>query len=660
MSTLHPSAHAVLTELRQGYPDTPFLALGQTVWWDEPMKAVLRRMLDDTGLGGTMVLGVHDTDYFAKARVHKNGRSRYVLRPHNDGDTKDLWSAAGEISQLFGSETFPTRHDLQRHGVPFDRLARSNGVDRREFLNRTTEAWGWRGLVHTGSRDLTVHRLPLKDVGDGIEQMLRWGFEGTVERIVDECCRREAGQLAGSLLEECGRYHQDNPGANLTDLYQHMFPRLLSLLLGSPPRDTGVCCTSHLLRFNPETASLPRFKVLDHFLNWETAEPARRAYNDAVAGTEIYTLDRFGLGALPFDVILPAHGRGTLRVTLRAVHIETRDPIRIPLRSPVRSVRDLAEALTRELGDEVVVVGKAIALISMLAREFIFVFSEEGSAYVRLTRVMNDRLRAAGVDLDLRPILRLRYRTWDALEVGLTHLSLPDHLASSLGERVVAAAQFARGWKRAAETQGELLDQVAGIRSPRELLRFLVGKAEGPWEALSAEYAARRAVLREAAAAAGAVQTEVDRLYDRLRQVKAEIVQTERSKGDHFRATDEWTDEEKIERARFDSRLRALLDERRGVLQSISELKAHRMATERQGEAGSARRRISEIEIQAEMARLHLVRNAILVVRGLPHTQHRPSAWWIPMVDRTGHWFRRIVETTELYTEPLLSPPAAR
>lgn len=650
-------AYETLAQLRAQFPDSPFLALGQTVFWDEPVKAVLCRLLTQHELGGQMLLGVHDTDYFAKANVRQSGQRRFVLMPHNDGTTKDLWSAAGEISTLFGSETFPSRNDFVRFGVAFEKVARSRPEGRQAFLDAMTEAWGWRGLVYTGSRDLIVSRLTLKEVGDGILEALAWGFENALVQIGPGCCHGEACQIAATVLGWCQEYRAAHPDKTLSDLFQHVLPELYTLLLGSRPDNITVSGTTQLLRLTPVTAGLPRFRFVDVFLNPETREQAIAAYNEAVSGSTIYTLDKFGAGALPFDLVLPKQGRGTLRVTPRVLFVETRQPIAIALKKPIESIHELAEILNAKLGDEVTLVGKAVSLISMLAQEFIFVFNEEGSMYVSRTRRMNDRLARLGVKLEMRPILRMRYHTWDALSVGRTTLHLPEHLASTFGQPTITTPEFAAAWKSVLEEQRALCERIATQRKPLDLLAFLRDRDPvTPWDERIAAYESAKATLKARREQATVVQGQVDEAYGRLRALKARQVQAQQTRGDHFRATTEWTLAEMEKRRAFADELLTLETQKRQVRAELSALKEQRRQLERDGVATAARNALSDIEGEAEFTRLRLVRNALLTIEGLTHTNHRPSAWWLPMADSTGSWFQRVVETAEAYTEPLLSP----
>ena len=385
-----------------------------------------------------------------------------MLLPHNDGSTRDLWSAAGEVSTLFGSETLPRRHDFLRYGVPFDRLARSHDDGGQQFQDAATEAWGWRGLVYTGSRDLIVSRLPLKDVGDGILEMLAWGFDNAVKQVGPDCCCNEASGIADVIIEWCREYCQSHPDQFLTDLFQHVLPRLYCLLLGRSPENLTVDGTANLLRFAPDTASL-RFRSVDHFIQPVTRDLAIDAYNKAVAGSTIYTLGTSYAGALPFDVIVPGRGRGTLRITPRVVFVEIPQPI-TGLKTPLSCIQDLAHILNQRLGDHITLVGKAVTLVSMLAQEFIFVFNEEGSMYVTRTRQLNDTLAANGIAMEVRPILRMRYETWDALSVGKSTIRLPAHLASTFGRAAITAPEFASDWR-------SVVDEAEGARWLRARVR---------------------------------------------------------------------------------------------------------------------------------------------------------------------------------------------
>jgi hypothetical protein len=133
----HPTVDNTLEALKGMAPNATFLALGQTVFWDEPVKAVWRRLLDRYWPEAQLVAGIHDTDYFAKTTAHVPDNQEFVALSHDDGATRGLWSAAGELSSLLGSEDIPTRSYYEGLGIPFDKLAGRDAVARRQFLQST-------------------------------------------------------------------------------------------------------------------------------------------------------------------------------------------------------------------------------------------------------------------------------------------------------------------------------------------------------------------------------------------------------------------------------------------------------------------------------------------------------------------------------------------
>src|SRR5579883_2970746 len=80
----HSSAAQVIADLRKRYGDTLFLVLGQTVLWDEPMKAAWCRLLEEHAPGSRLIAGVHDSDYFAKTTALIHTDQKYVILPHDD------------------------------------------------------------------------------------------------------------------------------------------------------------------------------------------------------------------------------------------------------------------------------------------------------------------------------------------------------------------------------------------------------------------------------------------------------------------------------------------------------------------------------------------------------------------------------------------------
>jgi hypothetical protein len=86
--------------------------------------------------------------------------------------------------------------------------------------------------------------------------------------------------------------------------------------------------------------------------------------------------------------------------------------------------------------------------------------------------------------------------------------------------------------------------------------------------------------------------------------------------------------------------IRSLMHEQRELASDAGVLRMHE------------RRR--SIELEAELARLRLIRQAVIASRGLRRAGHRPSAWWFRLVCPDGLWFRETVDSAQCYLEALV------
>ena len=723
MPEFHSSASAI-SELRARFPQTPFLTLGQTVWWDEPVKAAFCRILEVVAPDAVMMAAVHDTDYFAKLSRLENEtqgeaerREKFALLSHNDGDTRGLWSAAGEIACLFGSETVPTRQLLTENGVEFDRVARDYPGGAPALLNEETPAWGWRALVQTQARSMIAGDVKLRDIGPTLTSQIEWAVNSSLQIAwpphngVCEACATEARENATQIFAWTRDYLNQDPDGTLSDFYRWLTPRLWAMVRGTGSCNLTTSTSLRLFKFNRETCQMPRFEFVDLFLNAATKDIAQRCYNDAVRGSGIYTLDQFGPGALPFDVVIPGKGRGTLHLNDGTLSIDT-EP-RQTIQAKCENVAQLAEILESNFGAEVALVGKAVSLISMLAKEFIFVFHEKASSYTKRTQAMNEALRGAlrgqGIKLELHPMLRLKYATWDALSQARAVFDLPPHLASAFGQNSIAAGEFAARWSDVCDAQDALRSDLKNCRSPRELLLFLSRRLGGAWTKRCEEFHAAHDVIAAMHQQTSTLKSEIESLRQEAREATLQAAQIERAKGEDFRAhlnplrqrlfdikeaqshrfgniemdaatgkprklSKEEREASRLqiesenqeiealrqqmaamenERAHFDVQIAQLRETARQKRAFAKQNVREKLVVERSENVAGARQTRRELRYEAELERLRRTRDAIMTSDGLRYTNYRPTAWWFPLVSPDGKWLDQLVQTAQLRVEEI-------
>lgn len=631
-------------------PGVPLLALGQTVFWDEPMKVGIAQIAKRLGYNRPFVAGVHDTDYFAKFPTSKHQPGRFKALPHNDTTTKGLWSAAGEFSALFGSETVITKETLLQAGLRVALLERV----RPGFLDRATEAWGWKGVASLDERAPITAEVAFRQVWPELKSTFDWAVNTSLDSLFGHY--REDGELKVDELNTflCDA-REGGECRRLSDCYECVLPKLAALSSGEKS-EIQTTRTTELLRFNSSTCHLPRFELVSLFLSCKTRAVAKDAYNSAVEGSGIFGLGRFGTGAIPFDLVVPGVGRGTIRLGTRGAVIETPKPLFLSFKKPLETLEELAAAIEAKFGPNCALVGKAVSLIGMLAREFVFCFHEGASSYVTRSRAMHEELERHGCKLDVNPILRVRYSAWDAIKASTTWLELPDPLRQPFGTHHIWAPSFAKRWRSVGEAQEALLAKLGELRRPVDLIRFLDEKIGGAWNKLAEEYDELHGKLADLEKCLEVMRKDRAVLYAEIRSLRAARVQAEKRKGEHFRAAifeKQPCEQDLAERERLTQEVDRLIHEKARVSRQLRDMFRQESDLVGSEEIKRVHMRRQGLELEAELARLKLIREAVIASKGLLRAGHRPSAWWFPLVSPDGQWFKETVGTARCYLEPL-------
>ncbi len=602
----------------------PCLALGQTVFWDELLKAMIPAAAHRYAPGLRMVAGAHDTDYFSKLPDDGRANGGFSLQPRDDDRTSQMWAAVAETSAVLGCEYPVLRSVLRAAGIPLQRLARRHPRGPRQFYHEATAAWGWRGVANHSLERTVACDISALGVSPTVRELMDWAAENSREVLLDERSRETAAELirlVENLIELCRSQAGER---TLTDLYLCLLGGFYHVLLGDLVDEVEVTASTELFLFTPETFERPRFDVVDIFLNPATRDIAREAYNTVMGHSGIYTLDQFGEGAIPFDIVICGRGRGTIRVLGdRAIFNLPEGPVEAPADGEITDRAALLEAAGDKFGCMLRLVGKAVVLPTMLSREFTMVLLEHASAYLPQTHRFIRILRRAGIELELNPIARLHVETWDAMSVAQARLYLPHHLERFFDERELTTRQFASQWRQAVARARVVIERLGEARAPEEMLAQLTAAGDHV-EELTREFEGVARARRESGERIEALREQSQALWIEIKQL--------------LRAADEAHEPPPADEL---SALRARRQEIVTRILALTHADEHRRLQDR----------YHELLLDIQYRKLHVLADAHRTM-SLEHSNYRPPWWWFLAIDPTGEWLRRLAETATMRLEP--------
>lgn len=194
------------------------------------------------------------------------------------------------------------------------------------------------------------------------------------------------------------------------------------------------------------------------------------------------------------------------------------------------------------------------------------------------------------------------------------------------------------------------------MASPLEFIRFLREREAGSWVVLEEQYKAAQTELHVLHEAIQKARDERAVIWKQIKELKAKRNKLEHAKGIHWRekvfekttsASEMARREEFIqEESSISHQIKFKLSQWHDVLREQEARVSDPAVVEAHATYGN-------IEVEAELKRLSMIRDAVIATTGLEKAGKRPSAWWFSVLSPNGDWFRRTMETAEYYLEPL-------
>ena len=626
------SIQEILKDLEKYPYNVSFLSLGQTAFWSEPIKSEFTHYANGCGHSRELIAGIHDTDYFAKASTESTDNG-FVIVQHSEENLDDLWVAALEFSALFGSETVIDFEKMSQYGLNTHLISKDN----LESVKRMTSAWRWRGIAINNRYTISAD-IELKKIYPVILKAFNWAICESLDSL-KEPLKSEAETRFREIQKSLEQLYQNDPEQSLTQFQKSTFDYFQELLTGQKLKNPLTSSTEKFL-FNSKTCLHERFNLVEIFLNLDTRKVAIEAYNKAIANTEIYGMDRFDKGAIPFDLVIPGQGRGTICITPTKLSINTPQKIEIELDKPIESPKDLADIIEKNIGKEVSLIGKAVTLIDMLASEHILIFDHTASSYVNFTKKMNECLASKGIDLPLNPILRIHYPTWQELD----QLSLPLNLESPLENTTI---------EENIQSNIRELELIKKNSGEKEWVQYLAQKAPEKWQQKFGEYSAVKEELSQINHQLTGIKEQKSIINNQMKSLKSKRQELETDKGKLWREKDLNENNLKL-REEVSKEISQITKELRKLESKWKELDQNQNKLVNDPEFKSKHRTKKELLAAAELEKFQLIRKSIISSEGLMNSGNRPSAWWFYLLDPDGNWIQSTIENAGYYLEELI------